>query len=739
MRTKLRPPRVRDGLIDRPRLVERLQNGRERALTLVCAPAGYGKTTVIAQWQSVARETMPFVWVALDERDSDPVRLWTHLVTAVAERIEAQQVPASPPTPAAIEDVVLPRLVEALDACAGLVVVLDDWHLVRNTVCDRTVGRLIERAPEQVQIVVSSRSEPGLPIARLRAHGDLQELRAADLRVSSAEGDELFRSAGIKLPKRDVERIVERTEGWPAALGLALIALSDEDDPKGFVREFAGATSHAFDYLADDVLAQTEPATRDFLVRSSMLARLSAPLCDAALGRSDSADMLAQLERENLFLVPVEESAGEYRYHHLFETLLRRELATLDPADIRELHARASRWFEEQGEVEHAVDHAIESRDLERISPLVTIAAVPLLSIGRMATVNTWFGKLSWPEARADRPIAGVRALSAGLSGDGRDAIEQWLHTAETGPDFGPVANGISSMRSLVSMVSSIYLSRGVEDAIASATFVLDAEPSGSEWRYAGLVPLGQALYLAGRHDEAQAPLEEARKLPHASHRATTLIAISYLALIELAAGRQERAQALADEGLALAGALGHATSSGASLPHLASGCVKMHGPDLPGAVEHLERSAHLAGEEAPSYWRAHALVYLAAARHRLGDDDGAHDALAQARAALDVLPDSGALGVLCDETHVSLRQRSRRDGYLGQELSAAESRIVQHLVDGLSVSDVAHELWLSPNTVKTHRRNIYRKLGASNRQELVVRAGEIGVEPRATADVHPG
>jgi LuxR family maltose regulon positive regulatory protein len=164
-----------------------------------------------------------------------------------------------------------------------------------------------------------------------------------------------------------------------------------------------------------------------------------------------------------------------------------------------------------------------------------------------------------------------------------------------------------------------------------------------------------------------------------------------------------------------------------------------MRGPDLVGAIDHLELSAHLAGEEAPSYWRAHALVHLSAARHRVGDDEGAHDALAQARAALDVLPDTGALGALCDETDAGLRQRSRRDGYLGQELSAAEFRIFRRLVDGLSVSDVAHELWLSPNTVKTHRRNIYRKLGASNREELARRAAEIGVAPRGEADHRTG
>ena len=631
---KLRPPRVRDGLIERPDLVKRLRDGRDRALTLVCAPAGYGKTTLLAQWQALDQDAAPFVWVAIDERDSDPIRLWGHLVAALVDGVDRERADLSVPrTIPSITDVVLPRLVSMLDGLGALVLVLDDWHLVRNPICDSTIRALIEQAPDHVQIVVSSRSEPGLPIARLRAHADLVEIRATDLRVSASAASNLFRNAGITLSQRDVERITDRTEGWLGALVLAIVAMRAEAHPHRFVRDFSGDTRHVFDYLAADVLESTDPDTREFLVCSSVLDRLSPSLCDAVLERADSAAKLTEIERSNLFVVHLDASGDEYRYHHLFEAVLRRELARKDPATVRELHVRASRWHEEHGDVEHAVDHAIASGDLERSSALVTVATVPFLSLGRMLTLNRWFEQLSWPEAQADRQLAVVRALTAGLSGGGRDEIERWLRVAERGPEVGPMANGISSIGAGVAMVSSIYLSRGIERAIEDARLVLETKPEESEWRYAALVPLGQALYLAGRREEARIPLDEARRLPGARQRIATALAISYLSLIAIADGDVSGARNLADQAMAIALDLGHGSSAGAAAPHLALGCVETQGTDLKRALEHLERSAHLAGDDAPSYWRAHALLHLAAARRRLGDDEGARDALSRAKA----------------------------------------------------------------------------------------------------------
>jgi LuxR family maltose regulon positive regulatory protein len=365
--------------------------------------------------------------------------------------------------------------------------------------------------------------------------------------------------------------------------------------------------------------------------------------------------------------------------------------------------------------------------------------AVPLLSAGRMATLNRWFDSLSWPEAQGDRDLAIMRALTARLSGKGRDEVERWLRVAEDGPDYGPLANGITSLRVTVAMVSSTYLSRGIADAEQAARLVLESEPAGSEWRYAGLVPLGQALVLAGRPEEARAPLEEARTLPGARHRATSILALAYLSLIELAEGDAERSEHLARDGLALAEEIGHAASAAAANPHIALGCALMSGADLHTATEHLERALDLAGEDEPSYWHAHAILHLALARHRVGDQGGAKEALSRAHAELDELPDVGMLGDLYHTTDDVLHHRARHEGFLGEELSDAERRALDLLLDGLTVSQVARELWLSPNTVKTHRRSIYRKLGATTRQEMIERAAEAGILQPATSDVHPG
>ena len=452
---------------------------------------------------------------------------------------------------------------------------------------------------------------------------------------------------------------------------------------------------------------------------------MSVPLCNAVLERSDSASMLAEIDRANYFLVHLDADGSEYRYHHLFEAVLRRELEATDPESVSGLHDRASLWLEEHGDIDHAIDHAIASRDVARASHLVMQVAVPLLSAGRMHTISRWLDSLSWPEAVHDRELATMRALAARLSGQGRDEVERWLHVAEDGPDYGPLANGITSLRSAVAMVSSTYLSRGITDAAQAARFVLEHEPVGSEWRYAGLVPLGQALFLAGRREEARAPLEEARTLPGAHHRATTILALAYLSLIELGDGDVEGAERLAWEALALADEIGHTASAAAANAHLALGSALMRGADLHAALEHLGRAAELAGGDAPSHWHAHAMLYLAAARHRLGDSDAASDALTLARAELDKLPDVGILGELYRTTDDALHHRPRHDGFLGEELSDAERRVLDLLMDGGSVSDVARALWLSPNTVKTHRRSIYRKLGATTREEMVERVTE--------------
>ena len=521
--TKLRAPRIRSELVERPELVARLREGRRRALTLVCAPAGYGKSTLLAQWVDSDRERTPFVWLALDPSDSDPTRLWAHLVTGLREvhaPVGEASLDALVGGPGAIADTLVPLLVRELADAPELVVVLDDWHLVRSPLCDATMAAFVEHAPDSVQVVVSSRADPGLPVARLRAHGELAELREAALRISAHEALDLFRRADVELTNDEVERLNDRAEGWLAGICLALLVAKERPDPARFVEEFSGDTRHVLDFLADDVLAATPPEIRSFLLQTSMLDRLSADLCDAVLEISSSASLLDEIASANLFLVAVDEVGHEYRYHHLFGAMLERELRAADPAAPHRLHARASAWFEAHGDVDSAIEHAIASGDLGRTSALVTLHAHPYLANGRLATVARWLDALSWPDAAADPQLAVVRANVNGMSGRPREEVERWLELAESSPDIGPLPNGIDSLRSAVGILRSAFLTRGIAAAIDEARSTLARQEATNAWRGQTLTMLGQALYLAGRPAEARAPLEEARAIPGAAARA---------------------------------------------------------------------------------------------------------------------------------------------------------------------------------------------------------------------------
>ena len=697
---------------------------------------------LLAQWEASDRDRTPFVWLSLDSHDDDPVRLWTHVIgglQGVHPRVGERSFASLAAGGGAISGTALPQLIDELSGAPRLVLVLDDWQLVRNPLCDETLAEFVERSPAEIQIVVSSRSEPGLPTGRLRAHRDLAEIRARDLRVSPEEAVELFRAAGVDIEPDGARRITERTEGWLAGIYLALLGIRDAADPDEFVARFTGDTRQVLEYLQQDVLAVAAPDVRDFLLRTSLLDSLSAPLCDAVLETSESAAMLEEISRLNLFLTRLGETGSSYRYHQLFAAVLRRELEATDPAVVPRIHARASQWYEEQGDIEHAVRHAIESRDIDRAGPLVNRAAIALISVGRGETVNRWLEALSWPAAEADPQLAITRALAAGMSGRGRDEIERWLEVAGAGSDDpGPLANGITSLPSAIAMIRSLFLTRGISEAERGARYVLEHEPEASPYRYAGLVPLGQALFLQGRYEEARAPLAEARALPGARRLASTSVGIAYLALIELEAGDVASSERLARDALELAVENGHSYDITAANPHLALGRVLMRGPDLHAALDHLERAVELSAPLESPYWHVHALLHLAGGRHQLGDAEGASSALARARAEMEELPDVGVLADLLSATEDLLTSRARREGFLGDELSEAELKVVRRLASGASLGDVARELYLSPNTVKTHRRSIYRKLGVSTREQLLERATTLDLSDRDPADVRP-
>ncbi|MFO7571722.1 MAG: LuxR C-terminal-related transcriptional regulator [Gaiellaceae bacterium] len=742
LRSKLAPPQVRRGVALRVQLMDRLREGRGKKLTLVCAPAGYGKTTVLAQWREADREGTPFAWMSADESDGDPIRFWSHLIAGlrtVHPRAGTASLEALRGGPRTVGSVALSLLVDELSDAPPSVLVVDDWHLVQGTVCNETMQIFVEHRPPAVQIVLSSRSDPNLPVGRWRAHGELSEVRAADLQLSHAEAASFLHEANVDLRPEDIARLTERTEGWAAGINLASILLQHERDPHAFVLDFAGDSRHLLEYISDDVLASVGEEMRDFLLRSSVLVEVSGAACDAVLETHGSAAMLAEIERANLFLVPVDRHGETYRFHGLFRDVLSRELARERPEVVAQLHARASLWFEAQGDAESAVHHAIAGRDLARASDLVTFHQRSLMNEGRLTTLARWLEELSWPEATAEPQLALVRASLAAQTARPADEIERWLAVAAAGARPGPLANGMASIESCIAILRSLYLAQGVAPAVAAAKRALELERPGSGWRRQALIGLGQALYLQGKAGEARAPLVEAQRIPYArDHAPAAAAALAYLALVELDAGDLVSAKRHVEESFDLLEAHGLAGSYVATNTHVALAGVSGADTDRYREVEQLELAVRLSVPSRPSLWHAHALLRLASARRKLGEVDSAREALESARADLERLPDPGMLSALLETTAGELVAPARHESFYGEPLSEAELRVLALLATGRSVSEVARELYLAPNTVKTHRRKIYRKLGVTNRQEAIARAADLSLTQLAADSSRP-
>lgn len=366
--TKSAPPAIRTQLIERAELIETLSAEPSRKLTLLSAPAGWGKTTLLSQWANGADERRRRGWLSLDAFDNDPAQFWAGAIAALGNA-------GAGPAPRALElikmgadprRVVLPTLLDELAAIDyQITLILDDYHLVENRTVHEQVGFIIERMPQTFQLVIATRSDPLLPLARWRARGDLLELRAEQLRFQVAEAADLFGGVlGLTLTDAQVQLLFRRTEGWAAGLHLAGLSLTGRTDAEAFIRTFAGDNRHIVDYLMAEVLDGQPPRLRDFLLRTSLLGRLSGPLCDAVLETSDSAAVLEHIERQNLFVVPLDMSRHWYRYHQLFAELLRTELRRSEPDLVADLHRRAATWLESEGLIDEATRHLVAGGDI---------------------------------------------------------------------------------------------------------------------------------------------------------------------------------------------------------------------------------------------------------------------------------------------------------------------------------------------------------------------------------------
>ena len=434
LETKLHIPWWRRGLVARPRLSDRLNRGAESALTLVSAPAGFGKTTLLTEWLAAApADGRSVAWLSLDQRDNDPVLFWTYLVAALktaqgpgADALSFLE-PPQPPNEAG-----LVTLLNDLNAVPNdVVLVLDDYHVIDARDVREGMAFLLEHLPPRIHLVIAGRADPALPLARLRGRGELAEIRAADLRFTPAEAAAYLNEVmGLALTAADVAALEGRTEGWIAALQLAALSLQGRSDTAAFIAGFAGDDRYIVDFLAEEVLQRQPGHVQQFLLQTSILDRLSGPLCDAVTGQGGGQDKLAALERGNLFLVPLDDRRRWYRYHQLFADVLHARLRDEQPGDVPGLHRRASGWCEQNGEPSEAIRHALAAGDFERAADLAELAIPAMLRSRQEAAVLGWLELLPGEVVRV-RPVLSVGFAGALLAGGEFEGVEARLRDAE--------------------------------------------------------------------------------------------------------------------------------------------------------------------------------------------------------------------------------------------------------------------------------------------------------------------
>ena len=706
-----------------------MREGSPRKLTLVSAPAGYGKTTLLAQWHVAEEGNIPFAWVSLDAYDNDPSRFWTYIITAlhaVEQEVGANSLAALKGS-LGLVDYVLPLLVNELASLPRMVVlVLDDYHHVRNGKCHEGMSFLLDKAPPTLHVVISTRVEPPLRLGWLRSRGELSEVRTEKLGFTRKEASELLNETmTLDLAATDIERLVNRTEGWPAGLYLAGLSLRNQADAHDFVEEFAGDSRDVVDYLMEEVIRTQPDDVKIFLRRSSILEHLSGSLCDAVVGRAGSAGFLRLLERSNLFLVPLDERRKWYRYHHLFRELLRLELRYSEPELVPVLHGRASAWYRDSGAVDEAIHHATAAADTAEAAELIARHWLSYVNAGQAASVSGWLDGLPEESITSDPRLCMVMTWLSALAGKKEEA-EHFLSLAEAGNHTGPLPDGTSSIESGAALIHALYVFDDARRACNSAQRAVELETDEiSPWRALAHMLLGYCLYWAGEFSEADGYLKDAARLAAASEQHLIIInALSLLSFTEEQRGNLGEAEALARWALEIAeeNSLTHAQQSWSA--YVALGKVLTGRGELARAERMLERGLELQRLADSSPELTGTLLALASVRGARGGPEGARPLVEEAREIIDEgCADSGILSSLLELTERNLRRALRRQPELSEELSEREAAVLKLLGTDLTQRQIGSELYLSFNTVKSHVRAIYRKLGVSSRTEAVEQA----------------
>ena len=689
------PPTRPRGLITRPRLVRRLSEAREAQFVLLVAPAGYGKTTLLSEW--AACDGRRFAWIDMGAGENDSDRL----LAAVKRTVHDGQAPT--------------------------VLVVDNAHLVSTPETMDALHDLARAMPSGSQLALASRSEPELPIGSLRADRRIVELRAGDMAMTRSEAGALLAAAGIRVASGGLDTLMDRTEGWPAGLYLAALSLRAQPNVDGALSRFAGDDQVVADYLRDELLAQLEPDQLTFLLRTSVLGTLSGSLCDAVLDEAGSARTLGELARSNVLLVSLDRGGTEYRHHPLFGQMLRAELRRLDPQHEPELHARASAWFEERGDIDSAIQHALSAGDNERSGALLWRHANSYIGHGGNHTLQDWLDHFNDDELADVPALAAVSATSRLAAGDG-DQARHWVSAATRGLARQP-STGPHALDGAAQLLRAVVAENGLAQMGRDASRACSTCPEDDDTRSFAQLLVGVAHHLTGDTSRARVALDEGARSSAVTAPHVQTLCLAQLALLEMDEEDWDAATTLSERARSRVQGCGLADYPIIALVYAVSALTLARGGRVEDAHRDLRTASVLAAKlvDFLPWYEAQTRVALARASLGLSDVAGARSRLAGGARMVRRIPEATTLRAWLTDACSQLEAATGSAGD-GLTLTAAELRVLRMLPTHLSFPAIAKQLFVSTNTVKTHVRALYRKLDASSRSEAVAHAAAAGL-----------
>jgi LuxR family transcriptional regulator, maltose regulon positive regulatory protein len=729
---KLAVPSVHHGVVDRPRVRRALDAGPDASVTLVAAPAGYGKTTAVRAWCADRADAL--AWITLDAGDDDPDRLWRYVATAV-DRVRPglgvgalrRLGVAGSPIEAAVDE-----LVNGMSALRSeLVVVLEDLHTVTSEECLASIDYALGHLASNARVVLVARVDPALRLSRLRAAGALVEVRAADLAFTAVEAHELLVELGqLEISADEIDVLVERTEGWAAALVLAWLWLRTVEDPVRAVHSFRGDNRFVAEYLSGEVLAALDEDERAFLRGIAVLGEFTAELCDGVLDRADSAAHLAELEHSNLFVSRLDRG-GWFRIHSLFAEFARAEFASVEPGAPTMIHRRAAEWLKSRGLPVQAVHHAATAGEHELVAQTLVEYHLPLLRSGAGRTLLRWVRTLPDDRILEHPELAVAAATAAMVVGGGRLEQRRLLELADRARMVRS-ERGDTYIETATLLVRAATIDRGVAQAVHDGERAVRlAEADSDEILTGALAAYAGALFFAGELDEASAVAMRTLEHPAIDRAVPSLVvARSTLALVAVDRGRLGSARGHAETAKAAVGRIGTSRSWLGANAAAALGSVLAAEGHLAEAEHELASAERLFTDDVATMHHTWLLLLLARVRVLRGRLAEAETTLHAAREGLAELVDSGRVPGLADEVQREL-ETARGHASRGKLLEApsdAEVAVLRLLASDLSTSQIAERLFLSPNTIRSHRRALYHKLGVHSRTDAIARATALGL-----------